>query len=269
MGLLEIIILAVVQGITEFLPISSSGHLRGAEEMLGIAGSTLIIDVAVHVGTLGAVMIYFWRDLWRIFVGLLRLAGGSQTEAGRLGLYLALATVPVAAAGYFGHDFIDAQLRGLEIIGWTTIIFGLVLWGADRAGMTVLRLEHMSTLNAVIIGLAQVLALVPGTSRSGITITAARMLGFERSEAARFSMLLSIPAIAGAGLLIARDIAASGDVALTRSAVIAGILAFITALAAIALFMRWLRFAGFGPFVVYRVLMGAGILYWVYVIRAS
>ncbi len=184
MGLLEIIILAVVQGITEFLPISSSGHLRAAAEILGIPGSTLAIDVAVHVGTLGAVIIYFWRDIARILVGVAKFATGARTDGGLLGLYIVVATVPVFLAGFFGRDLIDSELRTLEIIGWTSIGFGLLLWWADRTGMTVLRLEHLTARNAIIIGIAQVLALVPGTSRAGVTITAARMLGYERSEAA-------------------------------------------------------------------------------------
>ncbi len=264
MGLTEIILLAVVQGITEFLPISSSGHLRAAAEILGITGSTLAIDVAVHVGTLGAVIIYFWRDIMRIIVGVLSFAAGKRTDAGFLGLYIVAASIPIFVAGFLGRDFIDNELRTLEIIGWTSIGFGLLLWWADRTGMTVLNLQHLNARNAILIGLAQVLSLVPGTSRAGVTITAARLLGYERSEAARFSMLLSIPAIAGAGLLITLELIASGDTTVTRGAVISGILAFITALAAIALLMRWLKFAGFTPFVIYRVLMGGAILYWVY-----
>ncbi|MFT5180912.1 MAG: undecaprenyl-diphosphatase [Alphaproteobacteria bacterium] len=264
MGLLEIILLAVVQGITEFLPISSSGHLRVAAEILGIPGSTLAMDVAVHVGTLGAVIIYFWRDIAHILIGVAQFATGRRTDGGLLGVHIVIATVPVFIAGFYGRDFIDSNLRALEIIGWTSIGFGILLWGADRIGMTVLSLKHLTTRNAIIIGITQVLALVPGTSRAGVTITAARMLGYERSEAARFSMLLSIPAVAGAGTLIALELIASGDAALGRGAVIAGILAFITALGAIALLMRWLQFAGFAPFVFYRVLMGGGILYWVY-----
>jgi len=265
MGLLEIIILAVVQGITEFLPISSSGHLRAVAEILGIPGSTLVIDVAVHVGTLGAVIIYFWRDIARILVGLVQLVTGTRTDGGLLGLYIVVATIPIFIAGYLGRDFIDAELRTLEIIGWTSIVFGIVLWWADRTGMTVLSLDHLTPRNVIIIGIAQVLALVPGTSRAGITISAARMLGYRRTDAARFSMLLSIPAVAGAGLLVTLELIASGDAAVSRAAVIAGILAFITALGAIALLMRWLKFSGFTPFVVYRVLMGGAILYWVYV----
>lgn len=266
MGLLEIIILAVVQGITEFLPISSSGHLRAAAEILGIPGSTLVIDVAVHVGTLGAVIVYFWRDIGRILVGLVQLLAGTRTDGGLLGLYLIVASIPIFIAGYLGRDFIDSELRTLEIIGWTSIGFGIVLWWTDRTGMTVLNLDHLTPRNVIIIGLAQVLALVPGTSRAGITISAARMLGYERPDAARFSMLLSIPAVAGAGLLITLELIASGDTTVSRTAVIAGTLAFITALAAISLLMSWLRFSGFTPFVIYRVLMGSAILYWVYAI---
>ena len=266
MGLLEIIILAVVQGITEFLPISSSGHLRAAAEILGIPGSTLVIDVAVHVGTLGAVIVYFWRDIARILVGLVQLVTGTRTDGGFLGLYLIVASIPIFIAGYLGRDFIDSELRTLEIIGWTSIGFGIVLWWADRTGMTVLSLDHLTPRNVIIIGLAQVLALVPGTSRAGITISAARMLGYERPDAAKFSMLLSIPAIAGAGLLVTLELIASGDTTVSRAAVIAGTLAFITALAAISLLMSWLRFSGFTPFVIYRVLMGSAILYWVYAI---
>ena len=264
MGLLEIIILAVVQGITEFLPISSSGHLRATAEILGIPGSTLAVDVAVHVGTLGAVIIYFRRDFARIVVGVAQFATGTRTAGGLLAAYIAAATIPIFIAGFFGRDLIDSELRALEIIGWASIGFGIVLWWADRTGMTILSLEHMTVRNAAIIGVVQVLALVPGSSRAGVTITAARLLGYERSEAARFSMLLSLPAVAGAGFLIALELVASGDAALGRGAVIAGILAFITALGAIALLMRWLQFSGFAPFVIYRILMGGAILYWVY-----
>ncbi|NNE82883.1 MAG: undecaprenyl-diphosphate phosphatase, partial [Alphaproteobacteria bacterium] len=202
MSLLEIIILAVVQGITEFLPISSSGHLRVAAEILGIPGSTLAIDVAVHVGTLGAVLIYFWRDIVRILIGLAQFTVGRRTHGGLLGVYIVMASIPIFVVGFFGRDLIDSNLRTLEIIGWTSIVFAVLLWWADRTGMTVLNLDHLTPRNAIIIGLAQVLALIPGTSRAGVTITAARLLGYERSEAARFSMLLSIPAVAGAGLSI-------------------------------------------------------------------
>jgi len=264
MSLFEIFILAAVQGITEFLPISSSGHLRIASDILGLSENTLAIDVAVHVGTLFAVMLYFWRDLLFILTGLGAAVRGRRHDGARLAVFLIIGSVPVALAGFFGRALIEDSLRALEIVGWTTIGFGLILWLADRWGMRILRMEHMSAGNAAIIGLAQALALIPGTSRSGITITAARFLGYERADAARFSMLLSIPAIAGAGLLVGVQIAEAGDPVLTHAALVAAGLSFVTALLAIALFLRWLRFAGFGPFVIYRVIVGAVILAWVY-----
>ena len=175
-----------------------------------------------------------------------------------------LATIPIIIAGFFAQDLIENHLRTLEIVGWTTIGFGILLYLADRMGMTILKLEHLTISHTLVIGIAQVLALIPGTSRAGITITAARFLGYDRTEAARFSMLMSIPAIAGAGLLIGLELIETGNSILTRDALIAAALSFLTALVAIALFLRWLRFAGFGPFVIYRLALGALILGWVY-----
>ena len=261
MPLFEIFVLAAIQGITEFLPVSSSGHLRVVSDIMGLSENTLVMDVAVHVGTLFAVALYFWRDLFFMISGVASAARGRRHDGGKLAGYLIIATIPVAAAGYFGQSLIENSLRTIEIVGWTTIGFGLLLFVADRTGMKILKLDHMNLPNAVVIGLAQMLALVPGTSRSGITITAARFLGYERTEAAR---LLSIPAIAGAGLLIGMRVIESGDPVLTRGALIAAGLSFITALAAIALFLRWLRFAGFGPFVVYRLALGGLLLAWAY-----
>ena len=264
MPLYEIFVLAAIQGITEFLPVSSSGHLRVASDIMGLSENTLVMDVAVHVGTLFAVALYFWRDLVFMIAGLASNARGRRHDGGKLAGYLVIASIPVAAAGYFGQSLIENSLRTIEIVGWTTIGFGLLLYASDRIGMKILKLEHMNLPNAVVIGLAQILALIPGTSRSGITITAARFLGYDRTEAARFSMLLSIPAIAGAGLLIGLRVFENGDPVLTRGALIAAGLSFVTALAAIALFLRWLRFAGFGPFVIYRLILGGALLAWAY-----
>jgi len=264
MPLFEIAILAIIQGITEFLPISSSGHLRLGSEMLGLSENTLILDVAVHVGTLFAVVGYFWRDLLFMVVGVFDNLRGRKHDGGRLAGYLVIATIPIIVAGYFADDLIENHLRTLEIVGWTTLGFGILLFLADRMGMTILRIDHLSVPHALTIGIAQILALIPGTSRAGITITAARFLGYDRQEAARFSMLMSIPAIGGAGLLIGLRLLETGDPVLTRDALLAAIIAFATALLAIALFLRWLRFAGFGPFVIYRILLGGLILGWVY-----
>jgi undecaprenyl-diphosphatase len=264
MPIFEVFVLAAVQGITEFLPVSSSGHLRITSEILGISENTLVIDVAVHVGTLFAVVLYFWRDLVMMIGGLGAAARGRKHEGGRLAGFLMVATIPVVIAGFFGQSLIENSLRTVEIVGWATIGFGVLLFLADRSSIVILSLEHMNFSSAVIIGLAQVLALVPGASRSGVTITAARFLGYDRTDAARFSMLLSIPAIAGAGLLIGFQLLESENALLTRDVLIATGLSFVTALAAIALFLRWLRFSGFGPFVIYRIAIGGLLLAWTY-----
>jgi undecaprenyl-diphosphatase len=264
MALYHILILALVQGVTEFLPISSSGHLVLASQVMGWPDQGLMIDVAVHVGTLFAVMLYFWRDLVRVVVGcwrLIQLRGGADAQ---LAGNLIIATIPVVIVGFLAKSYIETYLRSAEIIAWTTLIFGLLLWITDRIGLTIRRIEHLGPFNALFIGFAQVLALVPGTSRSGITMTAARLLGMERSEAARFSMLMSIPTILGAGLLSGLDLYKTGDIALGADVMIAVGLSFITALVAIWGLMAWLKHAGFTPFVLYRILLAAVLFYWIY-----
>jgi undecaprenyl-diphosphatase len=268
MPLLQLIVLAAVQGITEFLPISSSGHLILVPVVTGWPDQSLVIDTAVHVGTLGAVLIYFWRDMGMMLGGLWRILRGRKNAGARLFALLVLATVPVVIAGgllsYFDAD--DA-LRSAQVVGWATLVFGIALYAADRFFLTVRRLEQMNVGGAIAIGLAQVLALIPGTSRSGITMTAARVLGFERRDAARFSMLMSIPAIAAAGALKGAELYERGDAQLTGDAVIATALSFVISIGAIALLMAWLRRATFTPFAVYRLGLGVGLLVWVYFLR--
>ena len=179
-------------------------------------------------------------------------------------LQIFIGSIPVVIAGYALNKYAGGVLRSVEVIGWTTLGFGLLLGLADRVGMTVRRLEHMSYGSALAIGLAQVLALVPGTSRSGITMTMARFLGFERADAARFSLLLSIPAIAGAGMLKGIHLWHADDMDLTLDALTAAGLSFVSALIAIMVMMSWLKRAGFMPFVIYRVLLGILLLYLVY-----
>ena len=272
MPLLHILILAVVRGITEFLPISSSGHLDLAWKAFGLAhwqvaepsqSDRLIVSVAVYVGTLGAVCLYFWRDLWHMVVGLIRLLTGQATPGARLALNVVIGTVPFAVVGYLLTKQITEHLYGnMQIVAWSSIGFGVLLFAADRLGMTVRRVEHLTWIQALIVGLAQVLAFIPGTSRSGITMTAARFMGYERPEAARFSLLLSIPAILGCGALEGLDLMKVGDVQLHAAAFVAAAIAFVMAIIAIALMLRWLRRAGFTPFVIYRIAFGAAILIW-------
>lgn len=264
MALHHLLILALVQGLTEFLPISSSGHLVLTSRVLGWEDQGVIIDIAVHIGTLLAVMIYFWRDVARVVAGTLRLVTFRGGPDARLAIMLLIATLPIVLAGFLAQDLVETAFRSVEIIAWATVGFALLLWLADRIGMTVQRLEHLGAFGALAIGAAQVLALIPGASRSGVTMTAARFLGMERGEAARFSLLLSIPTIVGAGVLKGVDVWRAGDIALGYDIAIAVALAFVAGIASIAAMMRWLRTSGFGPFIVYRIALGILLLWWVY-----
>jgi len=259
--LIQIIVLAVIQGITEFLPISSSGHLALTPVLLHWPDQGLLIDVAVHVGTLGAVILYLWRDVWAILQGLVRLAVGRVDDGARLAGLVLLASIPVIAAGFAVKLWLGDALRTPAVIGWSFIGFGLLLYVCDRLGLTILKIEHMKAGGALMIGLAQILALIPGASRAGVTITMARMLGYERPDAARFSMLLSIPAIAGAGTLAVLDLIETGNAALQADAILAAGLSLVAALIAIVAMMGWLRRASFTPFVLYRFVVGALILW--------
>lgn len=264
MALTQIIVLAIVQGITEFLPISSSGHLILVPIVAGWPDQGLMLDVAVHVGTLGAVMVYFWQDLFAMVAGVLRLLKGRRDPGARLAGQVIVGTIPVLIGGYLFDRYVGDGMRSIEVIGWATLCFGILLYVADYMSMTVKRIDHSSYLDVLVIGLAQVLALIPGTSRSGITMTAARFLGFERPEAARFSMLLSIPTIAASGLWLGLNIYEADDMALTQGVVAATGLSFITAILSIATLMAWLQRASFTPFVLYRVILGLVLLAFAY-----
>ena len=264
-SLLHILVLAVVQGITEFLPISSSAHLVLLPVVTGWPDQGLIIDVAAHFGSLAAILVYFWRDVARLIVGFARLALGDRANRdGRLALFIVIATIPAVGAGLVIKELAPGGIRSPELIGWTAFGFGVLLWLADRYGPMRRAMHDLGLGGAFLIGCAQAIALLPGTSRSGITMTAARCLGLHRTEAARFSFLLSIPAVAGASALEGLELTASGDVALAWDAALSAGLTFVAALAAIAWLMRWLRTSSFAPFVIYRIVLGLGLLAWVY-----
>lgn len=262
MTMLQLVVLAIVQGITEFLPISSEGHLIITSQVLGWPDQGLALDLATNAGTLAAVIVFFRRDLIALLVGLGER--GSQSTRPLVGM-LIVATIPAGLAGLLlDSTFGQESLRQAWIIATTTLVFGIVLWLADRFGMTVRRVEHMTWRSAIFIGFAQVLALIPGTSRSGITMSAARIMGFEREAAARFSLLMAIPLIGAAVLLGVLKIRDAADAELTGSALIVAGIAFVTALMALAAMMAWLRRASFTPFVIYRLLLGGGLLLWLY-----
>lgn len=253
-------ILAVVQGITEFLPISSSGHLVLVPAVLGVPDQGLLLDVAVHVGTLGAVLLYLWRDIGAMIMGVGRTLRGRNDPGARLFGFLVVGTIPVVAAGFALNHYYPQGIRSLTVIGWTTLGFGLLLMIADQVGMTLRRIERLRYGDVIMVGVAQVLALIPGTSRSGICMTAGRVLGMERTDAARFAMLLGIPAISGAGVLKGYELWKTGNMALTGDVIVAASLSFIAALFSVALMMAWLKRASFTPFAVYRVLLGGFLL---------
>lgn len=263
MGLVQLLILALVQGITEFLPISSSAHLILAPELTGRADQGPLIDVMAHLGTLFAVLVYFRRDVAAVLTGKLALLQGRVTEGGRLVLLIAVATPPVLVFGgvLYVSGLADA-LRDPLVIAWATLIFALPLWLADHYCRQIKTAETLSYTGAALIGIAQMFALIPGASRSGVTMTAARALAMTRSEAARFSMLMAVPVIAAFGLLAGIELARGAEPgASLRDGLIVAVLSFFAAWAAIAVLMRVVDRIGFLPFVVYRLAL-AGLLFW-------
>lgn len=260
MPLEQIIVLAIVQGITEFLPISSSGHLILIPALTGWNDQGMVTDVMVHVGSLAAIIVYFWRDVLTILAGCLDLVRGRWSDRARLAAYIAAATVPAILFGLALEwlGLLD-KIRGIEIVAWNALVFGILLLVADKVGPRLKVMEDITLKPAIIIGLAQALALIPGTSRSGITMSAARFLGFERAEAARFSFLLGIPAITGAGVLTVLEMKSNGHV-MPPGAVTAAIFTFFSAFAAIAFLMAIVRRMSFTPFVIYRIFLAGFLL---------
>ena len=266
MPLFHLFLVAVIQGLTEFLPVSSSGHLILLPNLTGLEDQGQLIDVAVHVGTLGAVILYFWRDVAIGLRGLPRLATGNIADPGaRLAFLLIIATIPVGVFGlWLKSTGLDDEMRTMKVIGWTMLGFGLVLYITDRFGATVKDDQTWSIKDAVLMGFAQAIALIPGTSRSGITISAGRWLGYDRHGSARLAMLMSIPTIAAIGIVSGAEVALKADAAAARDAAIAAALAFISALLALVLMMRLLRSVSFTPYVIYRVILGLILLWLAY-----
>lgn len=261
----QLIVLALIQGVTEFLPVSSSAHLILLPEFTNWADQGPLLDLAVHAGSLGAVMIYFKRDVVALFAGMGHFVRGRSSTESRLLLHLIIATLPVLAAGaIFKVTGLAEAVRSIEVIGWMTLVFGAVLYVADIRGSMEVTIPDLKHKGALWIGLAQCLALFPGTSRSGITITAARAMGMGRREAAHFSMLLALPTISIFALVAGYEVAQSGDAVLRQDVLIAMALSFISALAAISIFMNLLKRMSLLPFVIYRMVLGVGLLSYVY-----
>lgn len=260
---LQVVVLAIVQGISEFLPISSSGHLVLVPVFFGWEDQGLAFDVAVHFGSLIAVCAFFRNDIMGLVRGGLRLAVlKKDTPESNMALGIALGTIPAAVAGLTLAGWIEANLRSPSVIVFTLSGYAILMVLADRFGKRERTIGHVTIKDAVIIGCAQALALIPGTSRSGVTITAGRILGFDRLDAARFSFLLSVPVILLASLyeLFALLV---GDAPVPWSQLfVATIVAAIVAYISIEFFMRILLRVGLLPFAIYRLVLAAVILYW-------
>ena len=257
MTLFEIIVLAIIQGLTEFLPISSSAHLLLPSIILGWQEQGLAFDVAVHVGSLTAVVIYFRNDLLALAKGWFgQFAGQGTSPESRMAWWLILATMPAIVVGLLAKSFIEEYARSGWVIAFTTIVFGLLLLWADRTAKQNLSMDNLGWRGALTIGLFQILALIPGTSRSGITMTAGLMLGLDRVSAARFSFMLSIPVIIGAGTLLTLDLLASPDLVDWSSLIYGSILSFVSAYACIYFFLSFISKIGMLPFVLYRLFLG-------------
>lgn len=260
---LQVLVLAAIQGLTEFLPISSSAHLVLIPVLTGWPDQGLAFDVAVHVGSLVAVLVYFRDDfgaMLREGVGRPRRSGGHA----RLGWLVVVASVPVAVAGLALDAAVSDALRDPVVIAVATIAFGLLLLVAERAGAKRRRIESIGIRDAILIGCAQAMALVPGTSRAGITMTAGLLVGLTPSASARFSFLLSAPVIAMAGGYKTIQLAAGAADAQWTGLVLGAFIAAVCAYACIHAFLRLVARIGFAPFVAYRLVLGA-VLLWIFV----
>lgn len=254
----QAVLLALVQGLTEFLPISSSAHLVIPSLLLDWPDQGLAFDVAVHVGTLSAVVFYYRQDLIKMAGSWFSsLTGGPATQDSRLVWYLGLATIPAGLVGLLAGDFIESDLRTLPVIATTTLVFGILLAVADRHAQNTPGDATITLGVALLIGLAQALAPVPGVSRSGVTITAALMLNTSRQDAARFSFLLSIPIIASAGALKLLELLDGSLIVDWGMLALGVILSALTAYLCIAVFLRLLDRVGLMPFVYYRIALAA------------
>lgn len=261
---IDILVLAIVQGITEFLPVSASGHLILVPQFYCWPPQTLVLEVAAQIGLLLALVAYFWRDLLNMGQGAYKVLRGKRDGRVRLIGLLLVAAIPVLAAGYAAEVYLADRLHSPLVIACALTGFGVLLYLADKIGLTVRRIEHLSWGSAFAIGVFQCLSVIPGASRVGVAITIGRIMGFERPDAVRFSFLLSIPVIAITGLYKGWLLFRAGEAPALQNAGLMVALSAIAGFLAIAFLMYWVRRASFTPFVLYRVALGLFVLYLFY-----
>lgn len=262
MSLAHLFLVAIIQGITEFLPVSSSGHLVLVPILTGYPDQGQVIDVAVHMGTLMAVVIFFWSDVKMGLLGTPRmLTGRIDTAGAKLAFLLMVATIPAVLFGLMLKlTGLDDAMRSVKVIGWTMLIFGIVLYVVDQRGGHSKKADDWSLRDALILGVWQAVALIPGSSRSGTTISGARALGYNRTDSAKISMLMSIPVIFASGVLLGSEVVATANAQAARDGAIAAGFSFVSALLALSLMMRLLRSVSFTPYVIYRIILGLALL---------
>ncbi len=264
MLIIQIVVLALIQGITEFLPISSSGHLILVPLLTGWPDQGVITDMVTNLGTLLAVIVYFWRDVVAMLRGLVDAARREATRDRRLVFNVIIGTMPIILVGLvLKVTHLDEHIRSATLVAVNAIVFGVLLYLFDAFGLMRRTIADMNWKTSLIIGCAQALSLSPGTSRSGITMTAGRGLGFTRPDAARFSFLLSIPANGAASVLVIGDALKSGET-ISAAVILTGVLTFFIALGTITILMRLVRRMSFLPFAAYRILLGAVLLGLIY-----
>lgn len=258
---LQYILIGVVQGITEFLPISSSAHLVMISSITNWDDQGIFTDIAVHVGTLGAVVLYLFSQIKKIFIDFFLFKKNYIKENNHFGIKIIAATLPALVIGFFVYEYLLYYLRDLLVIGWASIIFGCVLYLADQMNKSEKTWQELKLFEIMIIGLFQVLAFIPGTSRAGITITGARFLKVKRNEAAIFSMLLSIPIIIASLFLALTDVLSDNKQIITMTQpIIAALVSFFTAFFSIHLMMKLLKITNFNIFIIYRIILGITLL---------
>ena len=268
MGLLEVIAMAAAQAVTALLPVSWTAHRTVIAGLTAWPMLTPSATLAAYVGLALAVAAYFWREMAAFAIGIGQIARGRREAEARLLLFVIVASIPLGVVGFpilfLRNGARLAPFTSLAAIGGMSVGFGLLLYLSDRVGVTVRRISHMTWSSALLIGAVQTLALAPGVGRCGITVTIARLLGFERIEAARLALLLSLPAMMATIGLIAFKLVRTGRVQFGIDAVSAGLTAFAVGLLAISLMMNWLERKGFAPFAFYRVVAGGALLGWIY-----
>ncbi|HSX67824.1 MAG TPA: undecaprenyl-diphosphate phosphatase [Nocardioides sp.] len=260
---LKAIFLGILQGLTEFLPISSSAHLRIFPELFGWGDPGAAFTAVIQIGTELAVLIYFWKDIWRIGSAWLRSLWQPQlrgTLDARMGWFIIVGSLPIVLLGIVLKDVIETHFRNLWVVGTTLIVLGIVLGIADRVSSSSKEIRHLTLRDGVLMGLAQACALIPGVSRSGATISMGRFLGYERAAATRYAFLLAIPAVIGAGLFELKEIGANDNTYGWGPTITATVVSFVVGYAAIAWLLRYVSTRSYLPFVIYRVVLGTGVL---------